>query len=815
MSAGPAVCGASADVLPIATPIPTSALSEGTTVLTDHQHVAEFKAERSQLITAPWSPPGAARRRALADLTDGWISSLFDNANAPSSGVSLVAVGGYGRRELSPGSDIDLVLMHSANTKVSEIADAIWYPIWDSGLRLDHSVRTPAQARRMANSDLKVMLGLLDSRTVAGDDSLLSSLRTSALADWRARAASRLGELREMVQVRRHTFGELAYLQEPDLKDSIGGLRDVVIMRAIAASWVTDVPHSQLAQPYESLLNVRDALHWVTGRPSDKLVRQEQPAIAELLGIPDPNRDGDGVLREVAAAGRTIDWAADLVWHRVDRLRRPSRLPGLKKLGRASVPQRIPLTEGAVIDAGEVVLARDARPDRDPGLVLRLASAAARAGLRIAPATVKRLAESTGPMPLPWTDAMRNDFVGLIGAGRGLLPVWESLDQEGLIVRLLPEWAATRSAPQHNLVHIHTVDRHMLETTMKAATYAREVGRPDLLLVAALLHDIGKPAGAARHSEVGAELVAMMLPRMGFSTADSAAVVELVLHHLLIADTATRRDINDPQTVRMVAETIGSPEQLEMLWALTKADAEATGPAAWSPWKEALVDSLAEQVAGVFAGRPDVGILMVTEAEAVASTANDVVVLRDERGGLEELVIGAPRAELADIAGVLALHRLAVIEARASMGEERSVSSWRVAASFGEVPDAHRIAVDLRRVLAGSLPIHDRLKRREDSFLPTGLEAPAPRVTLAPDASRSATVIEVRAADSPGLLYRLLSTVAKHGAHVRAAKVATLGADVVDVFYLVGDDGRKLPDAAERSLATALVVAAGNTSVDG
>ncbi len=778
------------------------------------QRLADFKLARQQHLAATWQPPGAHRRHALADLTDAWISDLFADADAADEGIALVAVGGYGRRELSPGSDVDLVLLHSPGVKVGEVADAIWYPIWDSGLRLDHSVRTPAQARRMANSDLKVMLGLLDARTVAGDESLLLGLRTSALADWRARAASRLSELRDMVEMRRHTFGELAYLQEPDLKDSIGGLRDVIIMRAIAASWVTDVPRGQLAEPYEFLLDVRDGLHTLTGRSSDKLVRQEQAAIADILGIADPNGDGDGLLRQVAAAGRTIDWACDVVWHRVDRLRRPSRLPGLKKLGRNRTVQRIPLTEGAVIDDGEVVLARDARPDRDPGLMLRLAAATARAGLRVAPATVKRLAESSGPMPTRWTDAMRNDFVGLIGAGSGLLPVWEALDQEGLIVRLLPEWEPSRSAPQHNPVHVHTVDRHMLETTMKAAAYAREVARPDLLLVAALLHDIGKPAGAARHSEVGADIVASMLPRMGFDAVDSAAIEHLVLHHLLIADTATRRDINDPDTVAAVAEIVGNPDQLEMLWALTKADAEATGPAAWSPWKAALVDSLAEQVAAVFAGRPDIGIPVPSEAESVALAADDVVVLRDERGGLEELVIGVPKAELADIAGVLALHRLGVIEARASVGEQRSVSSWRVTPSFGDVPDAHRIAVDLRRVLAGTLAIDDRLSRRESSVAPSR-DAPAPRVTIEPDASRSASVIEVRAADSPGLLYRLLATVAQHGGHVRAAKVATLGADVVDVFYLVGDDGLRLPDRLQRGLCEALVVAASPTRTDG
>lgn len=772
-----------------------------------------FRSARQDLLAAPWQDP-AARRLALSDLTDSWLQSLFTTAEAPSRGVALVAIGGYGRRELSPGSDVDLLLLHTPGVDVTELADRIWYPVWDSGLRLDHSVRTPAQARRMANSDIKVMLGLLDARTVAGDEALLAGLRTSALADWRARAASRLGDLRDMVRVRRATFGDLAYLQEPDLKDSIGGLRDVVIMRAIAASWVADVPRAQLAAPYSLLLDTRDALHMVTGRSSDKLIRQEQATIAGMLGLPDPSGDGDGLLRAVASAGRTIDWASDMVWHRVDRLRRPSRLPGLKRLGRDRTPQRVPLTEGAVIDDGEVVLARDARPDRDPGLTLRLASATARAGLRIAPATVRRLAESSGPMPMPWTDAMRNDFIGFIGAGRGLIPVWEALDQEGLIARLIPEWEPTRSAPQHNPVHIHTVDRHLLETTVRAAAYSRDVARPDLLLTAAMVHDIGKPAGRARHAEVGAEIVAEMLPRMGYSAADCEVVVDLVRHHLVLADTATRRDISDPETVTAVAEAVGGPEQLELLWALTRADAEATGPAAWSPWKAALIDSLVEHVAAVFAGRPDVALPGPSEAEGVAASASDVVVLRDERGGLEELVIGTPRAELADIAAVLALHRLHVIEARASVTEDRSVSTWRVAPSFGEAPDAHRIAVDLRRMIAGTLVVHDRLMKRETAYL-GGQDAPAPRVTLVVGASRTASVFEVRAADSSALLYRLLHAVATHGGHVRAAKVSTLGADVVDVFYVVGDDGLPLPSGTEQALRDDLVVAAAVPSTDG
>jgi [protein-PII] uridylyltransferase len=766
---------------------------------------SRFRAVRTQLLQQPpvtWQQ----RRAALTDLTDTWLTSLFHAAH-PDSGMALVAVGGYGRRELSPGSDIDVVLLHHPAADATQVAEAIWYPVWDSGLRLDHSVRTPAQARTMANNDVKVMLGLLDARTIVGDPTLLENLQASTLTDWRARAQLRLDDLRGLIAMRQRNFGELAYAQEPDLKESIGGLRDVVIMRAVAASWVTDVPHKRLTEPYSFLLDVRDALHSVTGRNSDKLVRQEQAAVAQLLDIEDPRGDGDGLLRRVAAAGRTIDWAGDVVWHRVDRLRRPSRLPGIRR-NRSTTPVRVPLTEGAVVADGEVVLARDVRPSRDPGLLLRVASASARAGLRIAPATVKRLAESVPEMPTPWTDAMRNDFVGLLGAGRGLLPIWEALDQEGLTTALIAPWEDTRSAPQHNPVHLFTVDRHLVETAIRAAAYSREVSRPDLLVVAAMLHDIAKPGHGIDHAQVGAQMVAEVLPGMGFNATDTALVARLVDNHLLLAEVATKRDIADPATLAAVAERVADLDELELLWALCRADAEATGPQASSPWRMALVDSLVEQVAALYSGRPDIALPSESESEQIAAAASDVVVLRDRRSGLEELVIGTPAMPLSDVAGVLAIHRLAVIEAVISPRQGRSVSTWRVLPSFGEPPDAHRLAVDLRRVLDGSLPVHKRLAREEPQ---PGRSTPQPKVVEVPGASTQATVLEVRAADATGLLYRLLRAIEGAGVELRAAKVATLGADVVDVFYLVDGHGQPLSAVASADLARALRRASGAT----
>ena len=778
------------------------------TVVLESAQPEVFRAARETLLAGPFVDP-SLRRAALADLTDAWLRRLFLASGADPGSCALVAIGGYGRRELAPGSDIDVLLLHSPGLAVGVPADKIWYPIWDSGVRLDHSVRTPAQARRLANSDVKVMLGLLDARTIGGDESLLAGLRASSLSDWRARAAVRLPELRQMVANRRETFGELAYLQEPELKESLGGLRDLTIMRAIAASWVTDVPRAALEGPHRLLLDVRDALHTATGRSSDRLLRQEQPGVARLLGIEDPGGDGDGVLRAVAAAGRTIDWAADIVWHRVDRLGRPARVPGLRKLRGPKVPPRAPLADGAVVADGEVVLARDARPARDPALLLRMAAASARAGLRIAPATLARLAETTGSAPVPWPDEMRNSFVALIGAGRGTVPVWEALDQQDLISRLVPEWAATRSAPQHNPVHIHTVDRHMLETAVQASSHAREVARPDLLLVAAILHDIGKPAGAARHSEVGAAMVAEIAPRMGFSQDDTEVLVALVAHHLLLSETATRRDIDDPATVAAVAAAVQRIDVLELLRALTLADAQATGPAAWSPWKAALVETLVRRVRAALDGEPAPELPGPSELEQAAAATDDVVVMHRTVGGLEELTIGAPasRGDVADAAGVLALHRLQVIDARAHTVAGRSVSTWRVTPSFGEPPDPQRLAVDLRRVVAGTLDVKDRLRRRETSF-EYAADAPAPRVAVVADASDRASVVEVRAADSPGLLHRLLRRMESAGARVLAAKVSTLGSDVVDVFYLLNDGGLPMSAAAVEDLRGRLVEAA-------
>ncbi|AZM57926.1 [protein-PII] uridylyltransferase [Streptomyces sp. WAC 01529] len=774
------------------------------------------------------SRSGPPRRSALSGLTDDWLAGLFQaGSESVLRGVALVAVGGYGRGELSPRSDLDLLLLHDANADAAEVAalaDRLWYPVWDLGLALDHSVRTPSQARKTAGEDLKVHLGLLDARHVAGDLGLTAGLRTAVLADWRNQAPKRLPELRELCEERAERHGELGHLLEPDLKEARGGLRDATALRAVAASWLADAPREGLADARRRLLDVRDALHLATGRATDRLALQEQDQVAAALGL----LDADILLRQVYESARVVSYASDVTWREVGRvLRARSVRPRLRAMlgGRSAVAERTPLAEGVVEHDGEVVLARTARPERDPVLPLRAAAAAAQAGLPLSLHAVRRLAASVKPLPTPWPAEAREQLVTLLGAGRPTVEVWEALEAEGLITRLLPDWERVRCRPQRNAVHTWTVDRHLVETAVRAAELTRRVGRPDLLLIAALLHDIGK-GWPGDHSAAGEIIARDVAARVGFDAGDVAVVACLVRHHLLLVETATRRDLDDPATVRGVAEAVGSVGTLELLHALTEADALATGPAAWSAWRGALVADLVKRVVAVLSG-DEAGVASAegaadrpptAEQERLAveafRTGGPVLALRaraeeEASGGPEplgvELLIAVPEQAgvLSAVAGVLAVHRLAVRtaelrEVALPSGIEGVAGSvllldWRVAAEYGSLPQAARLRADLVRALDGSLDIAGRLRERDAAYpRRRGTVAPPPRVTVASAGSRLATVIEVRSQDAPGLLHRIGRALEAAGVVVRSAHVSTLGANAVDAFYVTGADGGPL-----------------------
>ncbi|WP_406145687.1 [protein-PII] uridylyltransferase [Streptomyces sp. NBC_01012] len=776
---------------------------------------------------------GPPRRAALARLTDDWLGGLFTAAaeHAGVRGAALVAVGGYGRGELSPRSDLDLVLLHDGTADagaVAALADRVWYPVWDLGLALDHSVRTPGEARRTAGEDLKVQLGLLDARPVAGDLGLVAGLRTAILADWRNQAPKRLPALDELCRERAERMGELQFLLEPDLKEARGGLRDAGALRAVAASWVADAPREGLAEARRTLLDARDALHLTTGRATDRLALQEQDQVAGALGL----LDADTLLRQVYEAARTVSYATDVTWREVNRvLRARSVRPRLRTIlgGAKAAPERTPLADGVVEADGEVVLARTARPERDPVLTLRAAAAAAEAGLPLSRHLVRHLGTEAQPLPVPWPAQAREELITLLGAGESTVGVWEALESEGIVTGLLPDWERVHCRPQRNPVHTWTVDRHLVETAVRASHLTRRVGRPDLLLIAALLHDIGK-GWPGDHSVAGEVIARDMAARIGFDQQDVGVVATLVRHHLLLVETATRRDLDDPATVRSVATAVGNASTLELLHALTEADALATGPAAWSAWRASLVADLVTRVAALLAGEepPEPEPLAPSaEQERLAvealRTGEPVLSLHTraepaaEDGGPEpvgaELLIALPDRPgvLPAVAGVLALHRLTVraadlraVELPTELGESAGllVLSWRVAAEYGSLPQAARLRSDLVRALDGSLDIRARLAEREAAYpRRRGVKAPPPRVSVAAAGSRLATVIEVRAQDAPGLLHRIGRALERSEVRVRSAHVSTLGANAVDAFYVTDRAGEPL--APERAAEVA------------
>jgi len=500
-----------------------------------------------------------------------------------------VAVGGFGRGELAPYSDLDVVLVHDDdNGGVDGVAGRVWYPLWDSGLVVDHSVRALSQATAAARRDPRVALGLLDARHVAGDPSVTLRLRADLLAHWRRSARQQLPALRELTRERGVRLGELAHAAVPDLKESAGGLRDATVLKALVATWLVDVPHVDLERSRLALLDVRDALHEVTGRSTDRVAPELWPDLAERLSLP----DADAAQWHVRAIGRRLTHLSRLTWRRVEAV-----LAG--PIGPRRVPELERVADGIAVSRGEVALDRGARPSREPLLLLRAAAEAAERCLALAPATAARLVREGAPVPEPWAPEARQLLTRLLAAGPGLLPVWETLDETGALDTVLPEWERVRLLPHASVVHRFTVDRHLVETCIEASRLTRTVPRVDVLMVSALLHDLGKgsdPHQPADHSVAGEPLAGSVAARMGFSDREQSLVRRLVRRHLLLPEVATARDLDDPATISHVADRVGDVETLDLLEVLTEADARATASQAWSSWRARLVADLAGRV---------------------------------------------------------------------------------------------------------------------------------------------------------------------------------------------------------------------------
>ncbi len=744
----------------------------------------------------------ADERQQRADAADALCSAAFASALGSRSavdgeddtGIALVAVGGYGRRELAPHSDLDVVLVHTEDAEVGEVATEVWYPLWDAGPTIDHSVRALPDVTAAAKQDVRVALGLLDARHLAGDPSVTLRLRSGLLAQWRREAREHLPELKDLVERRVERLGELAHATVPDLKESGGGLRDATTLNALVATWLVDVPHSDLERSRQALLDVRDALHAVAGRASDRIGPDMWGELAEALGY-DSGEDAQRVVREI---GRRITHISRLTWRRVEGVLAPA--PAVARRATPG-PAMVPLGRGLAVAGGEVVVQRRDAVRTDPTMLLRAAAEAAERDLILSPYTAARLVRDSPDLPEPWPAEARDLLVRLLAAGPGLLAVWETLDETGALSRLLPEWERVRLLPHASVVHRFTVDRHLVETCIEAAGLIRRVSRPDLLLVAALVHDIGK-GGLQEHSVAGEPIAIELARRLGLGESDVAVVAALVRWHLLLADVATTRDLEDPATVEHVLARVSDPLTFELLEVLTEADAKATSAKAWTPWRASLVRELCARVRAALgngggpAAAPErsEGRVEVPAPVRRDSSLVDVRVEASEHGSEVTVVTGDRVGLLAAVSGAFGTLRVPIRTARAWTEGEYAVSRWHV--DERDV-DPAVLRSRIEGTLEGRLDPGERLRR-------TAARSLTPSVAVRPEASHQATVLEVRVEDRPGVVHLVCQALAEVGVAVRSAHVSTIGPQAVDVFYLQEESAGALGDRRSAEAAHAV-----------
>ncbi len=725
---------------------------------------------------------GAPFRKALTAATDAWLRALFDDAvdqlGVERDDIALVALGGYGRGMLAPGSDLDLAIVYRRRrVAITGFADAIWYPLWDAGIKLGHRVWGPGQGGSAADADVATATAVLDARHLCGNEHITATLIGRVERFWHRDVDAKLEWLHDDAAARRTRFGDVAFLVEPDIKSGGGGLRDCSVPRWIARAGidVADEDLHSLVECEELLADIRIAHHRTRSSRSEVLRLGDQPAVAARLGL----ADADVLMDRVSGAARRVDWVLGELW---------SAVAG-RKDGRR--PDRA--HHAAIRDADPV----DSFDPGDPRSVLQVATAAARDRVRLNRPELDRFAARMRVPPVPWDPSVRNGFLEFLAAGPGIVDVIEAMDHVGIWERFVPEWPPIRHRPQRSPHHRFTVDRHLLTTVVECGRLAGHVPRGDLLVLAGLLHDLGK-TGTGDHSRAGVAIAEEFTARIGLDANDAAIVVALVAHHLLLAAVATRRDLSDPTVIESVATTVGSPEQLALLAALTEADARATGPNAWTPWNARLIATLVEHTARHLGGErperfgpefPDRNQrrLLGQRSTVIHGEDRSLTVVSDDRPGLFAKVAGALTIGGLDIIGgkVATNHTMALVVVTVSPSSDRVTGV-----------DWPSIEALVGQAMGGRFALEARVAERARSYRmrPRG---PDLSVRVAVSTTAGHTTIEVDAPDSVGLLFRITTALANLSVDIRSAHVESRTDRVIDAFTVADLGGDPITDPTD------------------
>ncbi|WP_310600912.1 [protein-PII] uridylyltransferase [Desulfobulbus sp.] len=837
--------------------------------------MAQTLRTRQEALVESWREglSGQEILRRSAALVDAYVADRFESAQAvrqAKGAIAVVALGGYGRQELYPYSDIDLLLLHDRRSRKSmqAVAEALLYPLWDEGFEVGHSVRGVKDAIQFALDDFHFRVSLLDARLIAGSSALFDELRAGYAQ--KVQDGRRLDFVRTMEvfkQERWRKFGSHAYLLEPHIKEGKGGLRDIQAMGwvakgvfglqdldAIQSSGMLEAENRQaFEQAWSMLLKIRNRLHLLCRRKNDHLIFEYQQEVAQAFDY----RDTEGMLgvehfmRDLYSHLQTVSVVTDLFFEHVHEVL------GLTA-GSASEQQ---LERGIVLRGGTVRLASLEEPTARPLLLMRLFLQAGRAGAPLHHRTRQSVAGHLSLVDERFRSSKRvaKAFFELLTQVEPIFPVLEAMLATGLLTRYLPEFAGVESLAQHDLYHLYTVDRHQLQTVTELKALQREqpelfaeAGQPEVLYLAALVHDIGK-GRRADHSVLGAEMAAGIGARLHLDEEGCATLAFLVRHHLYLPENALRRDFSDRAFIRQAAELIGNIERLTMLYLLAIADSKATGPSAWSEWKASLlaelylslkaclgaechlggfgqeeeaqgVSWLREQILARLDGAPvrmnvqnlPADYLLSFSLPAVlhhlrvhaerAARLSQQVLLFPEAGerSWSLLIMGPDRLGLlAKFCGVLALHHLTVLSAQIFTWPDGTVVDTlevtpALQRSFDEM-DWQAVERDLNLAVNYRLDVGYQLHARGYLQL-HGANRPVQqlerKVVVDNRTSPSYTIVEVYGGDNRGALYQLTQTLADFELSIHRARIATEVEQLIDIFYVKTGAGDKLTDGA-------------------
>jgi [protein-PII] uridylyltransferase len=821
--------------------------------------------------------------KSITVMTDALVTRLFsalsDDLHITKTGdLALVAIGGYGRGELNPYSDLDLMFLYSGkdSKRVEEVANRLLYFLWDLRLDVGYSVRTLSDCLEMASNDVTVKTALLDARLLTGSEPLFKELKklmvTQVLAK---RSDSFISEKLDELKTRREKYGSSVYILEPNIKEGEGCLRDLhTAMWVAKIKYKVDEPRELVIKGvlseeelllYFSSLNylwrIRNELHYLAGRKNDQLTFDAQTSIARFFGYEDRGKTlaVELFMQDFYLHANRVEHFSSVLITKCSQREEGAR----KILGYFT---RRPVGDGFYVMKGELVVPDESLIEKDPLRLIRIFEYAQKQGVALGLAAKGLIRDNLDLV----NDKFRRSkeanasFFKILQSEKGVAETLQQMHHLGFLNRFLPEFERIYCKVQHDVYHIYTVDTHTLfaveelarlwrgehrDTLPLLTELALEVDKRWLLILAVLLHDVGKGSGGG-HAEVGAELSKTVARRMGLTKEDSERLQFLVRNHLLLAHIAQRRDLHDERMIIQVARQMEKSENLKMLYLLTYADIKAVGPEVWTEWKGLLLQELYEkafqvlergdfklEASGDRVKRVKRAIFDILTADFPAQQVKDELQSLTTRHLLSyapEVVAGHLKTlmELTDnllvlkhsheiergytnctvctydvpglfsmITGVMAANGMNILGAQIHTNtNEKVLDILQVNSPQGFViTDGGRWArleSDLRQVLLGEVRVSALVaKRHRPSILTEKAKPTVPaRVEIDNEVSSDYTVIDIYAHDKVGLLYSITSTLTRLGLYIGVSKISTKVDQVADVFYVKDIFGQKLSD---------------------